>query len=292
MAKPEQLSIPVTVIGGYLGSGKTTLVNHLLRNADGRRLAIMVNEFGDLAIDEDLIEAQSDDLISLAGGCVCCSFGNDLIKAMQDLGKLENTPDQVILETSGVAIPGAIAGTVSLMPAFTLQAIAILADAETVRQRAGDKYLSDTILRQLADANIVLLNKCDLISAAQKDMLREWLAERAGRAPIVETSNSKVMPEIIFQDFGQEFSASSADTFHHAAVYVTETLDMADRVDVAAFCQSLLEEYPDLVRAKGFAMDPDGVMKTIQITGHRVNISDAPVTARMGLVLIRLDPER
>jgi len=292
MAKPEQPPIPVTVIGGYLGSGKTTLVNHLLRNADGRRLAIMVNEFGDLAIDEDLIEAQSEDLISLAGGCVCCSFGNDLIKAMQDLGRLENTPDQVILETSGVAIPGAIAGTVSLMPAFTLQAIAILADAETVRQRAGDKYLSDTILRQLADANIVLLNKCDLISAAQKDMLREWLAERAGGAPIVETSNSKVMPEIILQDFGQEFSVTNTDTFHHAAVYVTETLDMADRVDVPTFCQSLLEKYPDLVRAKGFAMDLDGVMKTIQITGRRVNVSDAPASAGKGLVLIMLDPHR
>ena len=72
-------NIPVSVIGGYLGSGKTTLINQLLRNADGRKLAVLVNEFGALPIDADLIEAQSDTMISISGGCVCCSYGNDLI---------------------------------------------------------------------------------------------------------------------------------------------------------------------------------------------------------------------
>ena len=81
----QNRGIPVTVIGGYLGAGKTTLVNHLLRHADGRRLAVLVNEFGSIAIDEDLIEAEEDGLISIAGGCICCSFGNDLIGAINDL---------------------------------------------------------------------------------------------------------------------------------------------------------------------------------------------------------------
>ena len=78
-------TLPVTVIGGYLGAGKTTLVNQLLRNANGQRLAILVNEFGALPIDEDLIEAESDDLISIAGGCICCTFGSDLSEAMMAL---------------------------------------------------------------------------------------------------------------------------------------------------------------------------------------------------------------
>ena len=72
-------AVPVTLIGGYLGAGKTTLVNHLLRNADGRRLAVLVNEFGELPIDADLIEARDGNLISISGGCICCSFGSDLL---------------------------------------------------------------------------------------------------------------------------------------------------------------------------------------------------------------------
>ena len=81
--------LPVTVIGGYLGAGKTTLVNHLLRNADGLRIAVLVNEFGTLPIDADLIEAQDDNVIAIAGGCVCCSYGNDLVMAMIELARME-----------------------------------------------------------------------------------------------------------------------------------------------------------------------------------------------------------
>ena len=99
-------ALPVTVIGGYLGAGKTTLVNHLLRHAEGRRLAVLVNEFGELPIDADLIEAEGDDLISISGGCVCCSFGSDLTAALLRLAALEPRPDHVVIEASGVAIPG------------------------------------------------------------------------------------------------------------------------------------------------------------------------------------------
>ena len=106
---------PVTIIGGYLGAGKTTLVNHLLRNAQGRRLAILVNEFGELPIDADLIEARDDDIISLSGGCVCCSYGNDLIMAMMDMARMEPRPDHIVLEASGVALPAAIASSLSLL---------------------------------------------------------------------------------------------------------------------------------------------------------------------------------
>ena len=80
--------VPVTVIGGYLGAGKTTMVNQLLRHAEGRRIAILVNEFGDLPIDEDLIEAEGEDMIAISGGCICCSFGSDLTAALIKLSEL------------------------------------------------------------------------------------------------------------------------------------------------------------------------------------------------------------
>ena len=79
------MKLPVTVIGGYLGAGKTTLINHLLRNANGLRLAVLVNEFGELSIDADLIEAEEDGLMSISGGCVCCAYGNDMIGVLEDI---------------------------------------------------------------------------------------------------------------------------------------------------------------------------------------------------------------
>ena len=115
--------LPVTVIGGYLGAGKTSLVNHLLRNADGVRLAVLVNEFGALPIDEDLIIAQDDDVISIAGGCVCCSYGSDMTAALLDMQALDPAPDHVLLEASGVALPGSIVGAISLLDGFSTMAL-------------------------------------------------------------------------------------------------------------------------------------------------------------------------
>ena len=86
--------LPVTVIGGYLGAGKTTLVNHLLRQAGGRRLAVLVNDFGELPLDADLIEADDGEVLSLAGGCICCSFGNDLMAALMQLPARSPRPDR------------------------------------------------------------------------------------------------------------------------------------------------------------------------------------------------------
>ena len=157
-------SIPVTGGGGYLGAGMTTLVNHLLRNADGRRLAVLVNEFGSIAIDEDLIEAEEDGLISIAGGCICCSFGNDLIGAINDLRTSDPAPEHIVVETSGVALPGAVVASLGLMDGIRPDGTVVLVDAETVLKQVADDYIGDTITRQLADAEIVVINKRDLIS--------------------------------------------------------------------------------------------------------------------------------
>ena len=103
------------MVGGYLGSGKTTLINQWLRQANGQRLAILVNDFGDLPIDADLIESEDGDVINLSGGCVCCSYGNDLTMALIDLLELSPRPDHVVLEASGVALPGAVAASLGLI---------------------------------------------------------------------------------------------------------------------------------------------------------------------------------
>ena len=110
MSEPAQPPIPVTVIGGYLGAGKTTLVNHLLRNANGLRIAVLVNDFGALQIDADLIEAADGDTISLANGCICCSLAGGLVEAMLGILDRPQPPEWVVIETSGVSDPVAAAG--------------------------------------------------------------------------------------------------------------------------------------------------------------------------------------
>lgn len=275
-------SIPVTVIGGYLGSGKTTLVNHLLRSANGRRLAIMVNEFGDLPIDEDLIEANGDEIISLAGGCVCCSYGNDLINAMNALGQLTPPPHNVLLETSGVALPGAVAGTISLLPDYTLDGIVVMVDAETIRVTATDKYMSDTIVRQLVDADLVVLNKTDLISERQVEDLRTWLLDLAESARLIEAQQSAIPPDVVLQNFVQVDHNYQSGS--HSPNFATSEIPVEGPVNAIDFAQRLIKENPLLVRAKGFVTEISGLQKTIQIVGSRYNISDAPEGVKDSMV--------
>lgn len=279
---------PVTILGGYLGSGKTTLVNHLLRNAGGKRLAILVNDFGDVAIDADLIEAQSDDVISLSGGCVCCSYGNDLFMAMSELAKMEPAPDHVILESSGVALPGAIASSVSLLPDYAIEGIVVLADAETVQMRANDRYIGDTILRQLSDADILVLNKVDLADDVTRASVRGWLNEVTNNCQVIETRQAQVDPQILLLAFeGAEGEYSDARPAH-ASQHVTAFIEVSEPVDAQEFAQGLIRENENLVRAKGFLPCATGGLKTLQITGARIDIADAPEGATPGIVTISL----
>ncbi len=167
--------IPVIVIGGYLGAGKTTLLNHLLRHADGRKIAILVNEFGDLPIDADLIEAKGDEMIAISGGCVCCSFGSDMTAALIKLAQLDPAPDYVVIEASGVAMPGAVAASISFLDGFNLGGVVVLADSERIRAQAADEYLGDTMLRQISDADLIVQTKIDLISSDVVQDVREWI---------------------------------------------------------------------------------------------------------------------
>lgn len=277
--------LPVTIIGGYLGSGKTTMVNHLLRHADGLRLAVLVNEFGQLPIDEDLIEAQDDDIISIAGGCVCCSFGSDLTAALIDLAKLDPAPDHLLIESSGVALPGAIVGTVSLLNEYRVDGVVILADAETVRTQASSKYMSDTVLRQISDANIVVLNKTDLVDAAQIETLREWLHEQNSGARIIEASHSVVHPSAVMGSF--LVKPGPSEHHHNMQNLQTETLIPEGRVDTDALARELAEDTAGLIRAKGFATSRSGQKMLIQVVGNRWQTSEAPAHMDDGIVCLR-----
>lgn len=282
-------SLPVTIIGGYLGSGKTTLINQILNTADGIRYAVLVNDFGELAIDSHLIESQEGDVINLSGGCVCCSYGNDLTTALMTLDK--QAFDQVVIESSGVALPGAIAGTLSLLVDFFLGAIVVLADASTVQAQAADKYLADTIDRQLASADIIVLNKTDLASDEELQQTSQWLEQRYPGNRLIQISKGNY-PEGLFAMGSHadtcEITRHFADDEHQTSIYTSFIVNANGGVDAAALAESLADKACGLLRAKGFVENIDSTLKTIQVVGSRWTVSDAPEGVTPGIVCIGL----
>lgn len=280
-------ALPVTIIGGYLGSGKTTLVNHLLRQANGIRLAVLVNDFGELPIDADLIEAQDGDVISLSGGCICCSYGDDLSLSLQKLQAQEITPEHILIEASGVALPGAIGKSLTLHRAYQLEGIVVLADATTVQSSVAEKYIGDTIDRQLTDADLIVLNKIDCLSEHQAITTKHWLGENYSQTPILETAFSKIDP-IVFFNIEHNNAALPRKESHapHNIVFSTANIKIETQVDANALAAHLAGEQCGLVRAKGFVRDQNNSLKTIQVVGRRWSVTDAPENVKTGLVCI------
>lgn len=278
-------NIPVSVIGGYLGSGKTTLINQLLRNADGRKLAVLVNEFGALPIDADLIEAQSDTMISISGGCVCCSYGNDLIQALLEISKLESAPDHILIESSGVALPGAIAASVSINGNFEIAGIITVVDSELILEQASNEYIGDTIERQLGDSDIVLLNKCDLVDEVHLAYLESWLVEKALYATAVRVTYASLPNSIVLQDYVRDTRKQNISFNSHTNIFESQVIEFSKEYDANTVAQKLADPEFNLLRSKGFVPTPSG-LQAIQTVGRRWSVTDAPPDAKPGVVVI------
>ena len=280
-------TIPVTVVGGYLGAGKTTLVNHLLRNAAGRRIAVAVNEFGDLPIDSDLIEGADGNILTLAGGCICCTFGSDLVAGLIDLAKRAETIDHILIEASGVALPGAVAQSLSLVAGLALDAIIVVADAGNIRDRAADLYMGDTITRQLASADLVVLNKSDLLSEDDLDSLARWLPARAPAARIVHATYGAVAPSVVL-GIGTNFAAETILPPHMTAAYASAAFTLDHPVDAEILAAALADPALNLVRAKGFVRDSIRGWTVLQIVGSRAAVTAAASQAEARIVFIAI----
>ena len=282
--------IPVTVIGGYLGAGKTTLVNHLLRAADGLRLAVLVNDFGALPIDRDLIVGSDGDTLEISGGCICCSYGSDLMEALLDLPRRRPGIDRVLIETSGVALPGMVASAVGLLQDYALDGTVVLADAETVRRQAADAYIGDTITRQLAAADLVLLNRCDLVSDAAREETVRWVEAEAPNGRVVPTERSRVPAELVL---GLHRGVDRASTVLRtpggiaaSVLYESVELKPDGPVDVERLACALAAPDSGVLRAKGFLRDKDGRLVILQVVGRRFEITDAPTDATPGTLVV------
>ena len=288
MAEPGKTRLPVTIVGGYLGSGKTTLINHLLRNADGTRLAVLVNDFGELPIDRDLIEAEDGDIISIAGGCVCCSYGDDLIAAISKMSELDPTPHHVVLETSGVAIPGPVANTLALLSGIRLDGIVVMADAETVANRVADRFVGDTVRRQFADADIIVANKTDLVDP---DTARERLAllrDIGGGGIVVAAEHARLPQSVVLSGFSNPVRNDSP-VDHDTVFFGSFVAVFPEETDVERLATELAAVELGLIRSKGFVQDQTGHMHLVQTVARRSYIDSAPAGAAPGIVCIGPD---
>ena len=152
--------VAVTVVGGYLGAGKTPLLNHLLSVAD-ERVAVLVNDFGALDIDAQLLDRSDGSTVTLPNGCICCSLADGLAAALDDLAELEPRPERVVIEASGVADPAGIAAYCHRRP-YRLDLVVVLVDAAHLAAHVVDEYVGETVRSQLVSADLVVVNKADL----------------------------------------------------------------------------------------------------------------------------------
>ena len=284
------MNLPVTVIGGYLGSGKTTLINYLLRNNNNLKLAILVNEFGDLPIDQDLILETNDRVMALTGGCVCCSFGDDLSNALNELSKTNFDLDHILIEASGVAIPSVVQSTISLLPDYQPNGTIVLAAANQVRENANAKYIGDTIIRQLEGADVTLVTKCDLINEETENDVINWCKKISPNAKIIPIQSGEISIEVILSPI-IEHKNKSQNAINAEDLFLSQVLKVAPVNNINEFVNNLISNQYGIIRAKGFVCENNGQQYIIHIIGKQWTVEKLNQPKPDNLVVIGLKNE-
>jgi G3E family GTPase len=293
--------IALTVVGGYLGAGKTSLINHLLRNADGRRIGVIVNDFGSLAIDADLLEGADRDgeVIGLANGCACCSVGAGLHEALEALTARDARLEHIVIEVSGVADPTAAAAWATVPP-FEPAGVIVLADATAVERLAGDRYVGDDVRRQLRGADLLAVTKTDLCSSEQVARAAAWLARIAPDVPRIEVVDGVVAPAVVLgvrstrpdDPATPDERVPSADRDHERR-YDTWSWSSTGAVELGWLSDAMAALPDTVVRAKGVVRLVDGTAVTVHRVGRRVDIrpsARAVGVSKLVAIGVRTDP--
>ena len=193
-----QERVPVTILTGFLGSGKTTLLNRILSEEHGKRIAVIENEYGEVGIDQALVINADEEIFEMSNGCICCTVRGDLIRVLGNLMKRRDKFDYVLVETTGLADPGPVAQTFfmddEIREEFTLDGIVTLVDAAHINQQLGR---SDESTEQIAFADVLVLNKTDLVSTEELDTLEARLRDMNRMARVVRSEKAKLPVETV-----------------------------------------------------------------------------------------------
>ncbi len=288
--------IPFSVIGGFLGAGKTTLLQHWLAGSHGQRIAVLVNDFGAINIDAALVARRGHDSIRLSNGCVCCSIGGDLSAALMQLLRVPDPAagprwdarwDAIIVEASGVGDPWRIAQYAIADPQLQLDGVIVLVDAQAVLAQAADPLLADTIERPLKHADVVLLNKADLVDAGQLALVRAWVARHAGAVPLIETVQAQV-PLAAINGTGLHRARGGVFAANHGERFETWSARPAGCYDEAAVSAWLRQLPAGVLRLKGFLQGSDAGWLELQFAGRRGAVRHLESAPEDGAALVAI----
>ena len=309
MAIAQRRKIPATIVTGFLGAGKTSLIRHLMANAEGRRIALIINEFGDQGVDREIIRAcgiegcRDEDVVELANGCICCTVADDFLPTMQKVLDRPEPVDHIVIETSGLALPKPLVkaftwpavrhavtvdGVVAVIDAEATAAGLFASDPEAVaRARAADPSLDhespleELFEEQVACADMVVLNKCDRVDGAGKARARKQITVdlRPG-VRIVEAEHGRLDPLVLLGlDAAAEDDLDSRRSHHDDGSehdhddfqsFVVELPSIARPAEIEARIAAVTRDHP-VLRVKGFlAVDGKPLRLAVQAVGARI----------------------
>jgi cobalamin biosynthesis protein CobW len=298
----ELTKIPVTVITGFLGAGKTTLIRHLMANPQGKRLAILVNEFGSVGVDGDILKSCADancpveNIVELANGCICCTVADDFIPTIEALMALPTRPDHIVIETSGLALPKPLLKAFdwpAIRSRITVDGVITLADAEAVAagrfapnpeamgQSDHETPLSEVFEDQISCADIVLLSKADLAGEAGLAAARAVIEAGAPRKlPIIAMTEGIIDPRVILglksaaeDDLAARPSHHDGHDDHEHDDFDTVVIDLPEVASAEALVEAVkrLAREQDILRVKGYVAVAGKPMRLLlQAVGERV----------------------
>jgi cobalamin biosynthesis protein CobW len=293
------MKIPVTVVTGFLGAGKTTLIRHLLETANGKRLALVINEFGDLGIDRAIIEGcgikdcTEDDVIELTNGCICCTVADDFLPAMEKLLNRPNPPDHIVIETSGLALPKPLVQAFNwpeVRARVTVDGVVAVIDAGAVKEgrfaedtetTSHDSPLTELFEDQLRCADLVILNKTDLLSGDGMETVKREIAPHLGAGvKVLGAVEGKVDGRVVLgmgaatEDVIEDRRSHHDDEEDHDhdefESFVVELGAVSDPASVEARIKQVAADH-DVLRIKGFLAVPGKDRRhLVQAVGGRV----------------------
>jgi cobalamin biosynthesis protein CobW len=305
---PSLAKIPVTIVTGFLGAGKTTLIRHVLENAGGRRLALVINEFGDVGVDGEILRScgiescPEEAIVELANGCLCCTVADDFVPAIEALLAHDKRPDHIIVETSGLALPKPLVKAFDWPPIrqrLTVDGVIAVVDgaavaagrfaddpAKLAAQRAADEAvdhdnpLEEVYEDQLLCADLVILNKADLMDAATLARVSNEITATIPRAvKVVQTREGRIDADVLLginaaaeDDLAARPSHHDAEEGHDHDDFDSFVLELPPVRDAAALVARLaaVAEAHDVLRIKGFvAVEGKPMRLLVQGVGTR-----------------------